>query len=330
MGIIKKAVLSTPFLAILCCLLWATPFVGIKIGLRYSEPLQFAGIRFTLAGLMILPFIPNLKIKWKSAIKHWKVMVIIALIQTTFLYSMFYIGLNMVPGYVGALIVGSGPVFVAITANFMMKDDKMNWQKVIAVIIGLVGLTIVTLAGTSKYGADAVDSVAKNSGIFTGTVTLGIILLLVKNFLGSVGNVYIARDANNINPRVLAAFSLVFGGILIILLSIILEKPSWNTDVPAEFYYSWIWLSIVSATAIAIWYSLLQRPGVKVSILNFWTFIIPVFGALFSWMILPGEEPDFWSIVGMIIIGFSLFFINYANRHTKKSTINKIKSYKRV
>lgn len=37
---------STTFLAILACLLWSTAFVGIKIGLEYTTPMQFAGTRF--------------------------------------------------------------------------------------------------------------------------------------------------------------------------------------------------------------------------------------------------------------------------------------------
>jgi len=51
---------------------------------------------------------------------------------------------------------------------------------------------------------------------------------------------------------------------------------------------------------------LLQRPEVKVSQLNLWKFIIPVFGAIFSWLLLPDESPHLSSVVGMVVIAASI------------------------
>ena len=50
----------------------------------------------------------------------------------------------------------------------------------------------------------------------------------------------------------------------------------------------------------------------KVSELNLWKFIIPVVGAILSWLLVPGEKPELLTITGMIIITGSLilFFRN--------------------
>ncbi|HOG57194.1 MAG TPA: EamA family transporter, partial [Bacteroidales bacterium] len=47
---------NTIFWAIVACLLWSTAYAGIKLGLQYDTPLHFAGLRFMIAGLMLLPF----------------------------------------------------------------------------------------------------------------------------------------------------------------------------------------------------------------------------------------------------------------------------------
>ncbi|RLD64942.1 MAG: EamA/RhaT family transporter, partial [Bacteroidetes bacterium] len=47
--------LNTAVLAIISCLLWSTAFAGVKIGLEYATPLQFAGTRFFIAGLLVFP-----------------------------------------------------------------------------------------------------------------------------------------------------------------------------------------------------------------------------------------------------------------------------------
>jgi drug/metabolite transporter (DMT)-like permease len=90
---------------------------------------------------------------------------------------------------------------------------------------------------------------------------------------------------------------------------------------PPTYFYALAWLSFLSAAAITIWNTLLQRPGVKVSLLNMWKFLIPVSGAILSWMILTDENPDLFSVLGMGFITLALIALNYSNqRHTKKKT----------
>ncbi len=296
----KKFLLSTTVLAIIACLLWATPFTAIKIGLRYSTPLQFAGLRFFLSGLIILPFIKDLKYKVLESKKRWRFILWVALLQTTFLYGLFYTGISFLPGALGAMLIGSQPLFAAVMAHIMLKNDKMNWQKIMAILLGLTGVCIISL-GRADF-------------VLSTTIPLGVGILILNNIVGSTGNVIVSRDAKDMPPRVLASFSMIIGGAVLMLISIPIENPSWTTIHPNEYYISLAWLAMVSAFAITIWFGLLQRPGVKVSNLNTWKFIIPIFGAFLSWMILPNENPDMISILGMCVIAFSLLLVNFLNR----------------
>ena len=76
---------GTIFLAIIACLLWSSAFAGIKIGLRYTTPLQFAGIRFMLAGLLILPFCGDLSVYLRDVIAHHRTVALVSFFQTTLL-----------------------------------------------------------------------------------------------------------------------------------------------------------------------------------------------------------------------------------------------------
>jgi drug/metabolite transporter (DMT)-like permease len=301
----KKLLFSTTVLAIFACLLWATPFTAIKIGLKYTTPLQFAGLRFFISGLIILPFIKDLRLKISQSKKRWQFILWVALLQTSLLYGLFYTGINYVPGALGAMLIGAQPLFAAIMAHFLLKNDKMNWQKIMAILLGLSGVCIISL-GRADF-------------VFTSTIPLGVGILILNNIVGSTGNVIVSRDAKDMPPRVLASFSMIIGGAVLLLISIPTEHPSWTTIYPSEYYFSLGWLAMVSAFAITIWFGLLQRPGVKVSNLNTWKFIIPIFGASLSWLVLPGEKPDALSITGMIVIACSLLLVNYINRKAIKS-----------
>ena len=300
----KKYILSTSFLAIVACLLWATPFAAIKIGLKYTTPLNFAGLRFFISGLIILPFIPDFKNKVQAlSSKSWKLIVKIAILQTTLLYGLLYTGISYLPGALAAMLIGAQPLFVAIMAHLMMKNDKMTWSKISVILLGMLGVCIISL-GRSDF-------------VLTSTIPLGVGILILNNIVGSTGNVIVARDAGEIPPRILASFSIILGGLLLILISIPVENPQWIIH-PSEYYFSLGWLAIVSSMAITIWFGLLGRAGVKVSNLNTWKFIIPIFGACLSWILLPNESPDLLSILGMLVIACSLLLLNYYNRKKAK------------
>lgn len=291
---------STTFLAVLACMLWATPFAAIKIGLKYTTPLNFAGIRFFISGILILPFIPQLREKFSQLTrKSWLLIIQVALLQTTLLYGLFYTGIDYLPGALGAMLIGAQPLFAAVFAHFLMHNDKMSWRKILVIMLGFVGVCVISL-GRSDF-------------VLSSTIPLGVGILILNNIVGSTGNVIVARDAQNIPPRLLASFSMIIGGAILVFISIPFESPRWNIQA-GEYYIALGWLAIVSAMSITIWFGLLGREGVKVSNLNTWKFIIPIVGAFLSWILLPGESPDVISIIGMVIIGLSLLLLNFINR----------------
>ena len=291
----KNLLNNTIFLAIVASTLWATAFVGIKIGLRYSAPLQFAGIRFFLSGLMIIPIIPNLREKLKAIPDSFGKIVLVGFIQTFLQYAVFYSGVNLVPGALGAMVIGAGPLFAVLVAHFFMPNDRLTLNRIVSVAIGLTGVVVISL-GRNRIGG---------AGDLVG---LGVVLLIANNIIAGFGNVIVARDGKNIPPLVLSSFSMIIGGIMLFLVGIAFEGYR-SGPFPAEYFGALAWLSFLSAAAISIWYTLLKRPGIKVSELNMWKFIIPVLGAILSWIILPNEHPTLVAIVGMMLVGVALVIL---------------------
>ena len=293
----KKIILNTVFLAILACLLWSSAFVSIKIGLRFSPPLQFAGIRFFLSGLYILPFCGKLKKSVQTIWKHKKDILIIGFFQIFLLYALFYTGISRVPASITAMVVGGSPLFISILAHIMIKDDKMNFKKTVTILLGISGVAIIALSREGGYTWKE------------GQEFWGIIILIVANISGGIGNVLAAKKRTGISPLLLNSAQLTIGGTCLFLIAIPIEGIEFKI-YPGTYYLSLAWLSFLSAAAFSIWFVLLQRPGVKVSDLNIWKFIMPVFGALLAWVILPEEKPQLISITGMVIISLSLVLLN--------------------
>jgi drug/metabolite transporter (DMT)-like permease len=293
---------NTIFWAIIACLLWSTAYAGIKLGLQYDTPFHFAGVRLIISGLMILPFTVKPAVYIRMIREHWKVVAWVTLLQTLINYSFFYHGLSLVPGALGAVIVGSQPLVTAVVASMMHKEDKLTRKKIITIIFGISGVILISAGRQAfKFG--------------TAIEFLGVLMILVANIATATSNVVVSLRSKGINPFVLSSSSLFIGGVILYLVSIPIEgRP--QGSLPMEYWLILLWLSFMAAFAFSLWFKLLQRPEVKVSELNLWKFIIPVVGAILSWLLVPDEKPEWLTVSGMVIITVSLIMFYRSTRET--------------
>ncbi len=310
----KNLLRSTTFLAIVSSLLWSTAFAGIKIGLQFQSPLQFGAMRFILAGVMVLVIYRRWGIYLREVVREWRFILTIGLIQVVFQYGLFYLGMNLVPGAVGAMIVGASPLFVAMVAHVTQPDDKMTRMKTLSFLVGVAGIALIS------FGRQGVESRHRLEWV-------GILLLMLNNMASGYSNVLVSRSKRRLSPIILTSGSLMSGGVILYIISLFVEgfQPG---PFSLHYYIALTWLGFISAAAFSIWYGLLKRPGVKVSELNVWKFLIPVSGAGLSWLLVAGEKPDWASLTGMFIIVLSLVLMNRSSliRLMKGNSVRKLAS----
>lgn len=293
---------NTIIWAIIACLLWSTAYAGIKIGLRYDSPFHFAGVRFIISGLMILPFTVKPALYVRMLRENWKVIIWVTSFQFLINYGLFYEGLTLVPGALGAVIVGSQPLVTAVVASLMHDEDKLTRKKITTIVFGISGVILISAGRQAfKFG--------------TAIELLGVLMILIGNIATATSNVIVSLKSKGIHPLVLSSSSMFFGGLILYLISIPIEGHQ-NLPRPMEYWLSLLWLSFMAASAFSIWFKLLQRPGVRVSELNLWKFIIPVVGAILSWLLIPDEYPEWLTITGMVIITVSLIMFYRTTRET--------------
>jgi drug/metabolite transporter (DMT)-like permease len=300
----------TILLAILACLLWSTAFAAIKIGLQYSDPLSFAGIRFMISGLLLMPLW-----WWKNRNRvamireNIKLILVLAFFQTFLLYALFYFGISMVSGAVAAIIIGASPLTAALLAHYFMADDTMTLPRMLSLSLGMIG---VVFLGVSRHPWSSPAGLRE---------FIGILILLLSTVSSAYGNILVARDRKNMEPVMLNSVQIFLGGFFLFLISIPLEGFP-EKILPMPFYLALFWLAALSAIAFSLWFVLLKRPGVRVSELNLWKFIIPVFGAILSWLLVPNESPRPASVTGMICIALSILFYNWITFRQERKLLN--------
>ncbi len=279
-----KPSIRNNLLAATACLLWATPFVFVKITLEHLPPLTVAGLRFLLAGLIQLPFCRQSPFRLLRT--ETRTVILVSLFQTILLYAGFFYALTLVRGAQAAIVIGSGPLIAAIAAHCTMHDDRLSRRTLQSIAFGISGIIIVSLA-TKPWEPVGLKEL------------LGIGILLTGSVVSAAGNIVVAKRRGRLPAVELNSIQMLVGGAALFLIALPVDGAP-DLNLPIEFYGALLWLALVSAAGFGIWFHLLSRE--KVSTLNIWKFLIPLAGATLSWILIPGEHPDLPTLAGMGLI----------------------------
>lgn len=289
--------LSAIVLALLVTFLWSTSFIIIKWGLKEIPPLVFAGLRYSLAFICLLPFVFTKKNK--STIKNlekrdWLNLILLGIFFYALTQGTQFLGLSLLPAVTVSLWLNFTPLVVAVMAIFMLKEfpKRIQWVGIILFIIGIL---------LYFYPVSLSDD-----------QTLGLIIMTVGVLANSSSSV-LGRNINrreNISPLVVTVISMGVGSVLLLVIGISTQGfPSISTE--NVFYL--LWLAIVNtAIAFTIWnYTLRTLTAMESSIIN-GTMLIQI--AILAWIFL-GESITTKEIIGMLIAAAGAILVQIKKRN---------------
>lgn len=271
-------------LVVVSTALMGSSFAIGKIDLQYVSPLLLVGIRFTLAGVIMALLV--FRHRLPNTAGDWVRMGTIGLFQTAGVMGSIFISMRTISASESSILTFSNPLLVILFGSLFLglRYRILQW---IGVIAGLVGV-FITLG----------MSIHLQSGTWIGlmgAVSWAIATLLVK------------RWGPRFDIWVLTAYQMLFGGLVILGLSFIMEHPRLEPNVVS--ISALLWLAIMgSIVQFAIWFRLLQvgDPAKTSAFL----FLAPFFGILSGWAIL-GEAIHWYVLFGSLFIFAGIFLINW-------------------
>lgn len=294
LGIIVAAVTAT--------FLWGSAFPFIKLSYEdlaigpedVFQQLLFAGYRFFLASLLIMGFITFLRRKIRYQKGTVKGLMTIALFQTFLQYVFFYIGLSYSTGVQGSIIAGTTSFFQIILAHFMYKNDYLSLRKVIGLVVGFMGVILVT----STRGA-----IQFNFGI-------GETFLLIAMFSGALGNILAKNASVKMDILYMTAFQMLIGSIGLIVIG-----ASQIGLFPLDFDWAsglmLIYLAFLSASGFVLWNTVMKYN--KVGSISTYLFLIPVFGVFLSTVML-NEALHRFILLSLVLVVAGIIIVNKKKR----------------
>ena len=156
----NKLITNTFFVAaaaMLCCALWgsATPF--IKIGYELILPerniastILFAGTRFFMAGIATVLIYSIARRKFLiPKFENMGAVAKVACFQTIIQYIFFYVGVSNTTGVKATVLSGSNTFFSILCASLIFHHEKLTFKKILACVIGFLGIVMINLNGIS-------------------------------------------------------------------------------------------------------------------------------------------------------------------------------------
>ncbi len=288
-------------IGLLFALLWASAAVATKFGIHAADPLILANVRFLLAGGGMLIFAYLIQ-KGKHPLpkgKEWLYLAIFGSLNTTVYLGCFVIAMKTVSAGIGSLSTATSPLFIMVISALWMKR-QLKWYEVVGMFLGMTGVAIATYP------------LLQDSHATVG----GIIILMSGMFSVSVATVYYARIKWTLPNLAINGWQVFLGGLLFIPITAIFANFE-TTHFNTEFWLSVGWLIVpVSVIALQLWFYLVRKDAVRASL---WLFLCPVFGFLYSWMLL--NEPITWFTFAGTILVIGGLYLAQQEKFRKQSTI---------
>jgi drug/metabolite transporter (DMT)-like permease len=282
-----RAVLQGLFVAFL----WATSWVFIKFGLSNIPPLTFAGLRYTLAFLCLLPIAArggHLRTLSQLPPRKWGVLLVLGVTLYTVAQGSQFVGLKYLPAVTTNLLISFTSVVVALLGVALLREHptRIQWA---GIVLSLVGVLIyfypVSFSPEQFFG----------------------VLVIVINVAANAAGTLLGRSVNrsgDLHPLAVTTATMGIGAVCLLVGGIALQ------GLPPLSIAEWAmiaWLAVVNtALGFTLWNNV-QRTlsAVEGSMINNTMMIhIPILAMVFL-----GEHITEKALLGLILAGAGILAV---------------------
>jgi O-acetylserine/cysteine efflux transporter len=282
----------------LLVLFWGSAFAVVKVGLGYSPPLLFAGLRTLIGGLamVLAAFLwggsPNLR-------RDWPVFLLLALFNVVLFIGFQTYAIVYLPSGSAAVLVYLQPILVGLLA-WPILGETLTVAKITGLLLGFSGIVAVS-AGSLSGAAGALSP-------------LGVTLGAVSALCWALGTVFFKKYEARVSTLWAVAVPFVAGGAGLTACGLSVEEwgeITWNTPFVASILYSGL---VGISLAWVIWFALV-RAG-EASRVASYIFVVPLTAVLIGVLFL--DEPlGYTLLIGAAFVVSGIYLVNREPRSEK-------------
>lgn len=178
--------------------IWGSTYLVNRIGVSELPPELFSGIRFIIAGLILLVYTVVRKEAFPAGLNGvWQQTVVGLLFQGGI--GIVVWTAQWVHSGITSLIVATGPLFIAIIEFLIPGGQKPGIKAWLGLLLGFGGMSFLVLSGKNAASVNI----------------WGAVLLLLASFIWAIGSVYIQRIRSGGSTLANLSIQMLTGGVML-------------------------------------------------------------------------------------------------------------------
>ncbi|WP_232224152.1 DMT family transporter [Mastigocladopsis repens] len=278
-------------LLLILSVLWGSSFFFNEVALKELQPFTLVLGRVSLAAVALTAFVFLQGKQIPVSLTLWREFLLMGALNNLIPFSLIVWGQTHIDSGLAAILNATTPIFTVVLAHFLTQDERLTFNRLVGTMLGLCGVVVL-------IGSDALRGLSLNS--------LGHFAILGAACSYGCAGIY-GRRFRKLPPAVAAAGMLISSTILLLPLTLLLERPL--TFKPSVTTWgALIGLSLLStALAYIIYFHILTKAGATNLVLV--TFVIPV-SSLFLGVFILGEQLHWTTFASMVLIFIGLAAID--------------------
>jgi len=276
------------FLVVLA-LIWASAFFNIKIATYSYGPVTIAFLRILLGAIPVVVLCFFKKIKIEAFSRDWYWFAAIGIINLVIPFFLIAYGVQKVQSNLAAILMASTPLSATVLAHFFTNNEKINFIKVLGVMIGFSGIVFLFS-----------DNILINENNI-----ISALLILGGSTFYVIGGLLTLKVSNKKNENVTASI-LIWATIFLLPITAYTEQP-WNLNPRLDSTISLIYLGIFSTgLAWLMRFRILKNNGLVFQAQV--AYLIPIFGIILGYIFL-NEIITSKVIVAVVAVILGIYFV---------------------
>jgi drug/metabolite transporter (DMT)-like permease len=280
--------------------LWGSTFLAIQIAVEHLSPLIMGGMRFTIAGIMMLAFRAFGGHRITMPRRDLLRLAIIGVLLLTTGNVILGWGETYIATGLSALLIAVSPLWFLILERISHSADHLSARGLAGIALGVAGVAILLwpdISGHTKFGTAQL---------------FGSILVLASSVSWASGSVLTRRWQMPVDPYTASGWQMLIAGVFNSLLALLfgdLHRATWQASSLWAIVYLVFAGSLIGFTAY-VWL-LKNVPIAKVAT---YAYVNPII-ALILGCAFHGEKMDIYMLAGSVVVIFSVILVTGAQVH---------------
>ena len=285
---------------VLAMIFWSFSFIWTRVAILSFPPMTLIMLRLIIASLLLFGIA---KVSGRFQLlrrKDLKWFVLLAFFEPFLYYVGETYGLTMVKSTLASVIISTIPLFAPVLA-FVVLREKIGWPNILGILVSLVGVFFVIYEPNGGYQANP----------------WGVALLFLAVFAAICYATTLRKISTHYSTLNVIFYQSVIGLCFFMPTFLIVDLPSIRfVTVTTDALVALFMLSVfASVVAFVLFAGAVRQVGVTRT--NVFVNLIPVFTAIFSWLILD-EMITGSKWLGISIVVFGLFVSQWGKIRFKK------------